>query len=997
MRPLAARILACLAVVLAVPVTLTVFAFGLPAQYDRTYLAALGDKRDVLEAAEGKRIVAIGGSGTAFSLRCDLLEEALPGYSPVNFGLYAGLGTTVMLDLAQPLLREGDIVIFSPEQSAQTLSAYFNAEAMWQAADGRPELLPALGPDYLGPMVGRFPTFAGAKARLFRDGSAPAGEGVYARSSFNAYGDIDCPDRERSRMTGGYDPNLMISFDPALPSEEFFDKLNTFTSACRARGVTVYYRFCPMNAAAVPAEELARLEEYLSFFQARLDCEILGDPAQAVMDPGWFYDTNFHLNSAGAVVNTAILAAELKAALGDSTPVDISLPEMPPMAEAELVQGNNRDGDCFLYEADGTGLRLTGLTEEGASRERLVVPVSHDGLPVTGFAPRVFAENGVIREIVIQNNIRAIEDGSFHGCTALERLVLENPAPEDCPVGAGLLEGTHALVCVPQGRLSAYRTNYFWAVHAGRLRETDALPNAAPEELPPSQSLPPAVTGPRIRYEGNGGALKVWSGDTLELAMDNAHLRVNTAQGTRYFRREGYVLIGWNTAADGSGRHIGLGSRVERQEALVLYAQWAEASPEEDFLAEVQTDQVWITGYRGTAPQCVVPETLGGLPVRGIRTGAFQGAAFTRLVLPSSLYTVEERAFTDCALEEVWLFDSLREIGDGSFSSCPGLTTLHVNASLSPVYSGSYFDTFSDKYDWLLSIRDQRKIVLFSGSSGRYGYDSPAIRAAFPDYQVANMGVYAYTNALPQLDLIRGLMTQGDILLSAPEFDAAAEQFCASNRLDASFWAMMESNYDAVAELDLREYASVFDSFGQYQANRSGMAGRSYGESPASYDDDGNRYAFPTYNQYGDLILPRPNGDRDERLRHNIADYTTENITPEYVDSLNRVYDTFLDQGIQVYFTYTPRNRRSLTERSTLEARQALHAYLAEHLCVPVISELEDSLYSGIYFYLIDSHLSSEGTSLRTRQVIEDLRRRVDKGPLEKGTRTAESGDWGFS
>lgn len=61
--------------------------------------------------------------------------------------------------------------------------------------------------------------------------------------------------------------------------------------------------------------------------------------------------------------------------------------------------------------------------------------------------------------------------------------------------------------------------------------------------------------------------------------------------------------------------------------------------------------------------------------------------------------------------------------------------------------------------------------------------------------------MYAYANALPQLELILGLMMEaGDALLPAPEFDAAAEQFCAGHRLNAPFRAMMESNYDAPAQ-----------------------------------------------------------------------------------------------------------------------------------------------------------------------------------------------------
>lgn len=976
------RLAAWAAVVLAAPAALAAFAFGLPAQYDRTYSAGLQDKWDALARAPGPRIVAAGGSGAAFGLRCDLLEEALPGYTAVNFGLYAGLGTTVMLELARPLLRPGDVVVFSPEQSGQTLSGFFNAAAMWQAADGRPELLTALDGKRLGAMAGAFPAFAGSKARLFRDGSAPAGEGVYARSSFNAWGDVGWPGRERNVMPGGVDPNMPVSFDPDLPSREFFEEVNAFAAWCRGNGVRLYYRFCPMNAGAVSPEELARMDAYAEALQSRLDCPVLGGPAQAVMEPGWFFDTNFHLNAAGAVVNTARLAGELAEALDLPAPADIPLPELPPLAEAELTEGDNGDGECFRYERAGDALRIVGLTQAGAGRERLTLPVSYRGTPVDGFAPQAFAGNELIREITVQGNIRGVEDGSFAGCSALERLVLKQDAPENCPVGAGLLTGTDALVYVPQGRLSAYRTNYFWAVHAARTRED----GGAPAGQPGAASTPPGQSGPSVRYEGNGGTLRAWDGDSVALPMDNAHLRVNTAQGTRYFQREGYVLTSWNTAADGSGERIGLGSRTDRREGLTLYAQWAKAAPGEDFAYELRGEQAWITEYRGGAERCVVPEALDGLPVRGVCAGAFREKEFDALVLPAGLYAVEAGAFQGCAVREITLFDGLREISDESFADCRGLRTLRVNAAVSPVYSGSYFDTFSDKYDWLRSLRGRRKLVLFSGSSGRYGYDSPALAAAFPDYVPANMGVYAYTNARPQLELILGLAEEGDVLLSAPEFDAAAEQFCASNRLDARFWAMMESNYDGAAELDLSGYCGVFDSFGEYLAARRGMAGRNYAESPAAYDDEGNRYAFATYNQYGDLILPRPNGERDECLRHNIADYTTANITPERVEALNGAYRRFLDKGIAVYFTYTPRNRNSLTAESTPGARRALHRYLTENLCVPVISDLEDSLYSGVYFYLIDSHLSREGAELRTRQVIGQLR------PWLDGTRPPPTG-----
>lgn len=966
----ALHIALCLLIVLALPLTILVSAFALPPQYGETWLGGLGLKWDRLHSADSPRIVVAGGSGAAFNLNSALLERELPDYEVVNFGLYAGLGTTVMLDLCLPELHEGDILIFEVELNAQTLSDYFGAEAMWQAADGRPELLSALPlRDYGGALLEALPTYSAAKARFALNRNAPAGEGIYARSSFNRYGDVDAPGREQNTMPGGRDENMLLRFDPALVSDAFIEKVRAAAAACDEKGVRFYFRLCPMNAAAIPAGEEARIAAFETACHEKLDCPILGGVSDAVMEAGWFFDTNFHLNDSGAIVATAALARDLKAALGNPSPVEIAQPAMPSLAGAELVAGNNADEDCFLYRETESGLRIISLTEAGKTREALTVPVSHGGQPVLGFDAAVFAGDQALRELTLQENIRSIADGSFDGCSSLERLILLQSRPSACSVGSAMLSGTEARILVPAASFGAYCTDYFWARYADRIDPDGTTPEAAALE---TETPKPGVN--EVLYLANGGQLRHGDGDCVVRAMDSAHLRFNTLQGASYFERSGYVLLGWNTAPDGSGKRIGLGSRTEKREGLILYAEWAAASPAEDFVYEIRDGEAWILSWLGGDGTCVIPETLDGAPLRRICAGAFSGAALDELVLPSSLRCIEDGAFTDCMILDLTLYDSLRELSEASFSDCAGPRTLHVNAAVSPVYSGSYYDTFSDKYDWLLSIRDQQKIVLASGSSGRYGYDSPMLRRAFPDYEVANMGVYAWSNMRPQLELVRALMQPGDILLSAPEFDAVETQFCATDRLDAHFWAMMESNYDAVAALELDGYTEIWASFAAYQRIRGGMPGKSYSLSPANYDDDGNYYAFPTYNRYGDFVLPRENAERDELHRRNIADYTVDSFPAEAIESLNAVYRSFLDEGITVYFSYTPRNRSSLTEASTPEARAALHEYLCASLSVPVISEMEDYLLSGVYFWQIDSHTSSEGAAIRTERLIEDLK-----------------------
>ena len=97
-------------------------------------------------------------------------------------------------------LRAGDVAVFSPELSAQTLSDWFGAETMWQAAEEQPGLLARLDPSRREALLAAFPRFAAQKASFLLNGSAPDGDGVYASASFTARGDILPELREENRM-----------------------------------------------------------------------------------------------------------------------------------------------------------------------------------------------------------------------------------------------------------------------------------------------------------------------------------------------------------------------------------------------------------------------------------------------------------------------------------------------------------------------------------------------------------------------------------------------------------------------------------------------------------------------------------------------------------------------------------------------------------------------------------------------------------------------------
>ena len=215
-------------------------------------------------------------------------------------------------------------------------------------------------------------------------------------------------------------------------------------------------------------------------------------------------------------------------------------------------------------------------------------------------------------------------------------------------------------------------------------------------------------------------------------------------------------------------------------------------------------------------------------------------------------------------------------------------------------------------------------------------------------------------------------------------FLTASGQSCYQKDLDYATFAMMESNYDAFADLDLREYAQVFTAFSAYQTARQDIERKNYDVCASDYDEDGNEVEEPSYNEYGDYVVYRPNSTSEKPIYGLPVNYTVNAFPKEtYIDSANAEFQKFMDQGIKVYFTYSPRNKYALSKESTEEERARLHEYFKSQLHIPVISELEDSLYTGIYLYGTDNHLSTEGAQIRTERVIRDLKEQLAKEEKE--------------
>lgn len=156
-----------------------------PARAVRQYVCGeLPAKRALLAAESDKpRLILVGGSAAAFGVDSALLARELPDYQPVNFGLYAALGTRVMLDLSIKELRPGDLVVIMPEQQRQALSDTVGADTFWQAVDGDFSALACLHARDFGPLLGRFRALQVRSSAIFSPVRLPRTASIAAAPS----------------------------------------------------------------------------------------------------------------------------------------------------------------------------------------------------------------------------------------------------------------------------------------------------------------------------------------------------------------------------------------------------------------------------------------------------------------------------------------------------------------------------------------------------------------------------------------------------------------------------------------------------------------------------------------------------------------------------------------------------------------------------------------------------------------------------------------------
>lgn len=481
-------------------------------------------------------------------------------------------------------------------------------------------------------------------------------------------------------------------------------------------------------------------------------------------------------------------------------------------------------------------------------------------------------------------------------------------------------------------------------------------------------------SGVILSYHLNGGRFLNQEEGEHFICIDSLkhHLRPNVSIGTDRIYRDGYIQVGWNTKPDGTGTHVGLGSRITiRQGKIDLYAEWEKYTKPSFFLfKENESKELTITSYTGPlkGEKLCIPSTIGDKKVTQLGKNVFWNIQFDWVILPQSLKKIDSSCFAEFEIKKLTFFDNLKEVDDESFSF-QSIPCIDIQACLAPRFIADNDNSrFSENIDNLIVNKGSKKMVFFAGCSMSYGLKSEIVQEQFKDYQIINCGVIGGICATMQLDIIASFLEKGDIFIHAPE-EMSGYQLLHDYDFAMKCFMIVESNYDLLHYTNLSLNTKIFSSFRDYNDLRYKLVSQSYSQYNSNYND------------FGDICIERRDSPFDSYFDLEEC-FSLSSLDDKTASNLNRYYSYLEKRGVRCFLSYAPLNLNAIKKvEGAYSAKNTYEDFMKTYLKKNLISKLDDYIFNGNYFYDKDYHLNDNGAKIRTKKLIED----IEKGMLRYG------------
>jgi hypothetical protein len=279
-----------------------------------------------------------------------------------------------------------------------------------------------------------------------------------------------------------------------------------------------------------------------------------------------------------------------------------------------------------------------------------------------------------------------------------------------------------------------------------------------------------------------------------------------------------------------------------------------------------------------------------------------------------------------------------------------------------PIPQYAYNFSIIDKHR-ILANTESPKIVLAGGSNIAFGIDSGAIQNSL-QIPVVNMGIHAGFGLGRILDDISPFLQTGDILLIIPEY----EHF-------VTYWNGGNEAYQLI--FDFCQYRLLWsphyglpNGFSIYLSEHPKPSLNILSLFEENNDPEASNlepYTRAGFNKYGDYVKHLELENKEIEIAATMGIYNKT-----YLKHFFYSIDAFARRGITVALSYPGFEEQSF--RNSAALIQELDAAFRTNENLRVLSTPEAYCLPAGYFYDTAYHLNAPGRTVRTEQLIKDLK-----------------------
>ena len=292
--------------------------------------------------------------------------------------------------------------------------------------------------------------------------------------------------------------------------------------------------------------------------------------------------------------------------------------------------------------------------------------------------------------------------------------------------------------------------------------------------------------------------------------------------------------------------------------------------------------------------------------------------------------------------------------------SCCTLAIFHF-FFVGSLYTEAYTTAIVDKIDRLKNI-DEPKIILVGNSNVAFGFDSAQIEEAL-SMPVVNLGLHGALGNPFHENAAKKHINEGDIVV------LCHSHFSNEQLQDGPLaWITIDNHPEILSLFPLSDYPELLRGYLEYYRKSLFLRITQRDKQAVSAP-----YARSAFNEYGDIVSKPESQRLDTETIFSTSLSEVPSIDSTCIDRLNQYNQYVTERGATLVIAGYPIADGKYSTYSKNDFID-LKASLQSSLSFEIISDYTDYFYPYAYFYDTIYHLTPEGTSIRTAQLIADLR-----------------------